>query len=91
MANRVILLVEDNPSDEELTLRAFKQGHILNEVIVVRDGEEALGYLFGTGRYSGRNVQVLPQVMLLVNQLAPNLYNKAKSRGVAQCLYPYTY
>jgi two-component system response regulator len=61
----VILLVEDNPDDEELTLRAFKRSHVLNEVIVVHDGEEALEYLFGTGKYSSREPQTLPQVILL--------------------------
>lgn len=65
MSDQVILLVEDNPDDEELTLRAFKQGHVLNQIVVVRDGEEAMEYLFGTGRYAGRDTKILPQIVLL--------------------------
>lgn len=65
MENLVILLVEDNPDDEELTLMALKQSHVLNLVIVVRDGEEALEYLFCTGRYSDQEPFALPQVVLL--------------------------
>lgn len=60
-----ILLVEDNETDEELTLMALHQSHIGNEVVVVRDGREALDYLFGTGAYQGRDVNDLPQVVLL--------------------------
>jgi CheY-like chemotaxis protein len=62
---KVILLVEDNPDDEELTLIAFKESHIANEVIVVRDGEVALDYLFGTGPYAGRDMRIMPSVVLL--------------------------
>lgn len=65
MGNKVILLVEDNPDDEALTIRAFKKNNIANEVIVVRDGVQALDYLFGTGAYDGRNPLELPQVVLL--------------------------
>jgi two-component system response regulator len=65
MSQKVILLIEDNPDDEELALLAFKKSNVANEVVVVRDGEEALGYLFGTGAYAGRDVRVLPQVALL--------------------------
>ncbi len=65
MRNKVILLVEDNPDDELLTLRAFKKNNIVNEVVVARDGSEALDYLFGTGTYAGRDVSVMPQVVLL--------------------------
>ena len=65
MAEKIILLVEDNPDDEELTLRALKYNHILNEVIVVHDGGEALDYLFATGEFSGRISSLLPQVILL--------------------------
>ena len=64
MTGALILLVEDNPDDEELTILALKQSKILNEVIVARDGVEALHYLFGTGSYAGRDVR-LPQVILL--------------------------
>lgn len=69
MSDKVILLVEDNPDDEALTLRALKKNNILNEVVVARDGEEALEYLFGTGEYEGRDTSVQPQVILLDLQL----------------------
>jgi two-component system response regulator len=60
-----ILLVEDNPDDEALTLRAFGKNHISNEVIVARDGVEALDYLFGTGNYAGGAPTIMPAVVLL--------------------------
>ena len=63
--DKVILLVEDNPDDEVLTLRAFKKNNIGNEVVVARDGAEALNYLFGAGAYSGRDARVVPAVTLL--------------------------
>ncbi len=69
MTDKVILLVEDNPDDEALTLRALSKNNILNEVVVARDGEEALDYLFGTGKYEGRDTSNLPQVILLDLQL----------------------
>jgi two-component system response regulator len=62
---KVILLVEDNPDDEELTLLALKQSNIVNEVIVARDGVEALDYLFATGQHAGRDPSRLPQLVLL--------------------------
>jgi CheY-like chemotaxis protein len=62
---RIILLVEDNQDDEVLTLRAFKKINIRNPVVVVRDGAEALDYLFGRGAYAGRDVSIQPQVVLL--------------------------
>ena len=65
MSKKNILLVEDNPDDEALTLRALKKNNILNEVIVARDGAEALDYLFGTGKYAGRDLSNMPQVILL--------------------------
>ncbi len=65
MKNKVILLVEDNPDDVKLTMRALKKSNILNEVIVAQDGAEALDYLFCTGKYSERDKNVLPQVVLL--------------------------
>lgn len=61
----VILLVEDNPDDETLTLRALKKNNIKNEVIVAHDGVEALDFLFGTGAYAGRDVNAAPDVVLL--------------------------
>jgi two-component system, response regulator len=60
-----ILLVEDNQDDETLTLRAFKKNNIMNEVVVARDGAEALEYLFGTGAHAGRDLDVMPQLVLL--------------------------
>jgi two-component system, response regulator len=65
MQNGFILLVEDNPDDEALTLRALQKNNIKNEVVVARDGVEALDYLFGNGKYSGRDTNVTPQVVLL--------------------------
>lgn len=64
-SNKMILLVEDNPNDEILTLRALKQGNLINKIVVARDGVEALDFLFGTGAYEGRDTQVMPQVILL--------------------------
>jgi CheY-like chemotaxis protein len=61
----VILLVEDNPDDEALTIRALKRHHIRNEIVIAHDGVEALDYLFGTGQYAGRNVGSPPAVVLL--------------------------
>ncbi len=63
--DRVILLVEDNPGDEALTLRALKKNNIHNEVVIARDGVEALDYLFGTGLSAGRDPQQVPELMLL--------------------------
>ena len=65
MATNSILLVEDNPDDEALTLRAFRKNNVTNEVVVARDGVEALDYLFGTGTYATRDVTLLPQVVIL--------------------------
>lgn len=65
METKSILLVEDNPDDVVLTLRAFKKKNILNDVFVVRDGEEALDYLQGTGRFVGRDLSKMPAVVLL--------------------------
>ncbi len=65
MLSKIILLVEDNPDDEALTLRALKKNNILNEVVVAHDGAEALDYLFGAGPYAGRDPSEPPQVVLL--------------------------
>ncbi len=65
MENKVILLVEDNPDDVKLTLRALKKSNILNEIIVARDGVEALEFLRGTGRHAGRDTSIQPQLILL--------------------------
>lgn len=65
MTNKVILLAEDNPNDEELTLRAFRKHKVSNEVVVVRDGQEALDYLFLAGAHAGRDATQSPQLILL--------------------------
>jgi two-component system, response regulator len=65
MKDQVILLVEDNARDEALTLRAIRQSHVLSEVVVARDGVEALDYLFGTGTHAGRDETLTPQLVLL--------------------------
>jgi two-component system, response regulator len=65
MSEKMILLVEDNPDDEELTLRALKKNNIVNNVVVARDGAEALDFLFGAGKYAGRDPADLPQIVLL--------------------------
>jgi two-component system response regulator len=62
---RLILLVEDNDDDVELTLRALRRNRVANRVDVVRDGAEALEYLFATGGYSGRDVRDTPNLVLL--------------------------
>jgi len=63
--NKTILLVEDNPDDEALTLRALEKNNILNGVVVAHDGVEALDYLFREGSYSGRDSSAMPEVILL--------------------------
>ena len=63
--DRVILIVEDNPDDEALTLRALRRANVGNEIVVMRDGVEALDYLLGTGAWTGRAPDLLPQVVLL--------------------------
>ena len=65
MAHKFILLVEDNPDDEALTLRALKKNNLANGVVVARDGAEAVDFLFGTGAYAGRDVGDLPEIVLL--------------------------
>ena len=65
MEDRMILIVEDNPDDEALTIRALKKNNIGNRVVVVRDGVEALDFLFCTGAYASRDPNDMPQVTLL--------------------------
>jgi two-component system response regulator len=65
LSEKTILLVEDNPDDEEFTLRALRKANVTNEIIVVRDGGEAVEYLFGTGKYADRDPEARPAVVLL--------------------------
>jgi len=65
MSQKMIMVVEDNPDDEELTLRALRQAKIANEIVVTRDGNEALEFVFGKGQYAGRNLDRMPTVILL--------------------------
>jgi two-component system response regulator len=65
MEEKIILVVEDNPDDEALMLRALKKNGIANEIVVARDGVEALDYLFGEGQYSGRDGKNVPELILL--------------------------
>jgi two-component system response regulator len=65
MKSKLILLVEDNPDDVKLTLKAFERSRLANEVQVACDGVEALDFLFGTGKHSSRNLNVMPEVILL--------------------------
>jgi two-component system response regulator len=65
MSDRYILLVEDNPDDEELTLLSLRKNNLSHEIVVVRDGVEAVEFLFGQGQYAGRDVTHTPTVVLL--------------------------
>ena len=65
MEEKIILLVEDNPNDVTLTERALKKSHILNRLVLAKDGAEALDYLFGTGNWAGRDLSNMPQLVLL--------------------------
>ena len=65
MLEKLILLVEDNPDDEILTLRALKKANVANRIEVVRDGAEALDFVFGAGAYAGRDTTDMPQLILL--------------------------
>ena len=63
--SKLILLIEDNIEDERLTLRALRKNNIMNEVVVAVDGQEALDYVFGAGSFSGRDMAVMPAVVVL--------------------------
>ena len=65
MNSKNILLVEDNPDDEALAMRALRKSNLVNEIVVARDGVEALDYLFGTGEYEGRDTNMMPTLILL--------------------------
>ncbi|MDT8384815.1 MAG: response regulator [Gammaproteobacteria bacterium] len=69
MEENTILLVEDNPDDEALTVRALKKNNLRNELIIARDGAEAIDYLFAEGQHQGRNINQLPALILLDLQL----------------------
>lgn len=65
MSERVILIVEDNPDDELLVLRALRQNRLANEIVVARDGVEAMDYLLGRGVYADHDTRLMPQLILL--------------------------
>ena len=69
MDRTTILLIEDNPDDVELTLHAFQKNHMANDIVVAGDGAEGLDYLFGTGKYAGRDAEESPALILLDLQL----------------------
>ncbi len=83
MKDKIILLVEDNPDDVELTIRAFKKNNISNKVIVAKDGAEALDYLYGTGMYAGRDIRDMPVVVLLDLKL-PKIDGLEVLKGIRQ-------
>jgi two-component system response regulator len=83
MNEKVILLVEDNPDDEALALRALKKNNILNEVVVAHDGVEALDYLFAEGSHADRDYDVMPEVVLLDLKL-PRIDGLAVLRRIRQ-------
>ncbi len=65
MYRKTLLLVEDNPDDEALTIRALKKSNVLNEIIVAHDGEEAVDYLLGKGLYKDRDTSIMPELIIL--------------------------
>ncbi len=85
-----ILLIEDNPDDEALTVRALNKNNIANEIVVARDGQEALDYLFGEGQYAGRDTSQLPQLVLLDLNLPKidglNVLKQIRSNPLTQLL-----
>ena len=83
MEEKIILLVEDNPDDVDLTLRALKKNNITNKVIVAKDGVEALDYLHGTGMYAGRDTKELPVVIMLDLKL-PKINGMEVLRNIRQ-------
>lgn len=83
MREKMILLVEDNPDDEALTIRALQKNNILNTVVVARDGAEALDFLFGTGKHAGRDTSILPELVLLDLNL-PKLSGLEVLKGVRE-------
>jgi CheY-like chemotaxis protein len=83
MQEKIILLVEDNPDDVDLTLRAFKKSDMTNKVIVAKDGVEALDYLYGTGMYAGRDKKDLP-IVILLNLKLPNIDGMEVLRSIRQ-------
>jgi len=89
MNNKVILLVEDNPRDEALTLRALKKSNIVNDVVVARDGVEALDYFFGTGKHAD-DPPMMPQLVLLDLKLPKvdglEVLRKIRENQLTRCL-----
>jgi len=90
MSKKIILLVEDNPDDEALAMRALTKTNIPNDVVVVHDGIEALDYLFGEGIYSNRDKRIMPELILLDLKL-PKIYGlevlrRIRSDKRTQCL-----
>ena len=65
MGKRIIMLVEDNPDDEALTIRALRQENVVNQIVVARDGAEALDYLFAKGKFADREKHPMPEMILL--------------------------
>jgi two-component system response regulator len=90
MEQKCILLVEDNPDDVELTLRAFKRANICNNVVVLRDGAEALDYFNGTGAHSGRDLKKIPAVILLDLKLPKvsglEVLKRIRSNGITRLI-----
>lgn len=90
MENKTILLVEDNLDDVELTLHAFRINNIKNEVIVANDGVAALDFLFGTGKYAGRDLSVMPALILLDINLPKldglEVLKTIRSNPLTQCI-----